>query len=103
MNDYIHNFRTNQNLKLLLIKKIPFVKDDDIRSKSRVNPDKSNKLIFYKGLNYKIGDKGSKSIYCKFCYSVKCIYILRISMNDCYRSLNYFSFDCNEARFELSL
>lgn len=34
-----------------------FVKDEDIRIKFRVNPDKTYKLIFYKGLNSKIGDK----------------------------------------------
>lgn len=34
-----------------------FVKDEDIRIKFRANPDKTYKLIFYKGLNSKIGDK----------------------------------------------
>lgn len=34
-----------------------FVKDEDIRIKFRLNPDKTYKLVFYKGLNSKIGDK----------------------------------------------
>jgi CubicO group peptidase (beta-lactamase class C family) len=37
-----------------------FVKDEDIRIKFKSNTDKSFKLVFYKGLNSKIGDKVSK-------------------------------------------
>lgn len=37
-----------------------FVKDEDIRIKFKTNPDKTFKLIFYKGLNSKIGDKVGK-------------------------------------------
>lgn len=34
-----------------------FAKDEDIRIKFRANSDKTYKLVFYKGLNSKIGDK----------------------------------------------
>jgi CubicO group peptidase (beta-lactamase class C family) len=34
-----------------------FTKDEDIRIKFRTNPDKTCSLVFYKGLNSKIGDK----------------------------------------------
>lgn len=37
-----------------------FVKNEDIRIKFKTNPDKTFKLIFYKGLNSKIGDKVGK-------------------------------------------
>lgn len=37
-----------------------FVKEEDIRIKFRANPDKTYKLVFYKGLNSKIGDKVSQ-------------------------------------------
>ena len=34
-----------------------FAKDEDIRIKFKINPDKTYRLVFYKGLNSKIGDK----------------------------------------------
>ena len=34
-----------------------FVREEDIRIKFRLNPDKTYKLVFYKGLNSKIGDR----------------------------------------------
>ena len=34
-----------------------FVKEEDIRIKFRTNPDKTYRLVFYKGLNSKIGDR----------------------------------------------
>ncbi len=37
-----------------------FVKDEDMRIKFMINSDKTNRLVFYKGLNSKIGDKVSK-------------------------------------------
>ncbi|HSV11368.1 MAG TPA: hypothetical protein VLI68_11390, partial [Hanamia sp.] len=34
-----------------------FVKDEDIRIKFRANLDNTYRLVFYKGLNSKIGDR----------------------------------------------
>lgn len=58
MTGYMHKFKMSLNLKLWLIKKILFfVKDEDVVIKFKPNHDKTFKLVFYKGLDSKIGDK----------------------------------------------